>query len=139
MSTTTGNRPFAKAAKNFKRWTADDDTTLREMISKGKNSEQIARKLGRTRASVMGRKSFLGIEEKMTQARGSEMPYTSFARNKRVKGRVVIQDTVVEKPIPSNKPEIIPVQSIGTTIDSIIEKAKTMGLKIKISLESAED
>jgi hypothetical protein len=135
-------RVFATATKNFKRWTADDDDQLKTMIKRGKNSEQIARSLGRTRASIMGRKSFLGIEDKMTPARGSDMPYTSFARvERKKKGATPI---VVEKaPVLKNnlkeemQPELIK-STIGSTIDSIIEKAKTMGLKVKISLESED-
>lgn len=129
----TETRPFHKAPSQFKPWTKVDDQKLRTLIIDGKNSEEIAIALGRTRASVMGRKSFLGIKQKMAPARGSSMPYTAFAKEER---GTVVRETKVT---PSGEVHAAPVKStLGTTIDTLIKQSKDMGLKIKISFSSED-
>lgn len=133
MSKETTARPFHKAPAQFRPWTNVDDQKLRTMIVGGKNSEEIATALGRTRASVMGRKSFLGIKQKMAPARGSSMPYTAFAKEER--GTVIrtkapeVVEVIQSKPVKS---------TLGTTIDALIQQSKDMGLRIKISFTSED-
>jgi hypothetical protein len=135
MSKETTARPFHKAPAQFRPWTNVDDQKLKTMIVGGKNSEEIATALGRTRASVMGRKSFLGIKQKMAPARGSLMPYTAFAKEER--GTVVREAKVTIE--PTSEVHVAPSKStLGTTIDTLIQQSKDMGLRIKISFSSED-
>ncbi len=118
------------ATKNFQRWKKSEDDKLKSLIRGGCNSEEIALELGRTRASVMGRKSFLGIREKMTPARGSSMPYTSFARNRSLDEKKKVHTSSVAYDAP------LGTVSIGSSIDTVIARAKSMGLKVNITISS---
>lgn len=133
MSKETTARPFHKAPAQFRPWTNVDDQKLKTMIVGGKNSEEIATALGRTRASVMGRKSFLGIKQKMAPARGSSMPYTAFAKEERgtvIRAKVPeVVELIQSKPVKA---------TLGTTIDTLIQQSKDMGLRIKISFTSED-
>jgi hypothetical protein len=71
------------AARQHEPWTPAQDARLRKMIKDGKNSEEIAIELGRTRAAIMGRKQVIGITQKITAARGSKMPYTAYDKKRR--------------------------------------------------------
>jgi hypothetical protein len=71
-----------EALRQHERWTTAHDLKLKKMIKDGKNSAEIATELGRTRAAVMGRKTVLGISQKMTPARGSKMPYTAYDKTR---------------------------------------------------------
>jgi len=124
----TTPRPFHKAPSLFKRWTKKDDIQLRQMIKEGKNSEEIATALGRTRSSVMGRKSALGIKAKMVPARGSKMPYVSFERERRAE---TLKEEVV--PVESQKEKN---EKIGKNIDDLIEMAQSLGLSLSITITS---
>lgn len=124
------------ATKNFQRWKKSEDAKLKSLIREGRNSEEIALEMGRTRASIMGRKSYLGIREKMTPARGSSMPYTASSRNR---GSVTTNQSTLEFPetetkvvekIPSGK------KSLGNSLDEVITQAKAMGLKVNITISS---
>lgn len=121
------------ATKNFKRWSKSEDSKLKTMIVNGFNSEEIALELGRTRASIMGRKSFLGIEERLEPARGSKMPYTSFARNRHNDSNQAVMNfpEVIEKPVEKKEKS-----SLGSSLDEVIAKAKAMGLKVNITISS---
>lgn len=130
----TKDKPYHKAPRQFRSWTKADDNTLRSMVIGGKNSEQIATELGRTRAAVMGRKSWLGIKQKMTAARGSSMPYTGFGKEERsIKPTLTPTPVAVLERPKTAKPE---VKSLGSGIDQIIAQSKSMGLKITISISS---
>jgi hypothetical protein len=76
------SRLHHNAARQHERWTQAHDMKLKKMIRDGKNSEEIATELGRTRAAVMGRKAALGITQKMAPARGSKMPYTAYDKTR---------------------------------------------------------
>ncbi len=135
MSNSSTSRPYYKASSQFRPWTKIDDHMLIKMINEGKNSEQIAESLGRTRAAVMGRKSHLGVKQKMAPARGSKMPYTGFSKE----GRAKIEDILPE--IPTSAPIIETpraTSTLGSSIDEVLNKAKALGLKVKISI-STED
>ena len=125
------------ATKNFKRWSKSEDSKLKTMIVNGFNSEEIALEMGRTRASIMGRKSFLGIEEKMEPARGSRMPYTSFAKH-RTKNPAQTTLFPVAEVKEKERVTQAPPASIGNSIDEFIAKAKLMGLKVNITISSEE-
>jgi hypothetical protein len=122
------------ATKNFQRWKKSEDAKLKSMIREGRNSEEIALELGRTRASVMGRKSYLGIKDKMTPARGSSMPYTSFSKNRTNDStQATLEFPEVET---KTKPEKTTAKSLGSSLDEVISRAQSMGLKVNITISS---
>jgi hypothetical protein len=129
-------RPFHKAPAQFRPWTKVDDQKLKSLVINGKNSEEIATALGRTRASVMGRKSYLGIKQKMAPARGSSMPYTAFAKEERGSSKPTPAPAIVEVSTSASAP--IKKASLGSTIDTLIQQSKDMGLKLKISFSSED-
>ena len=150
-------RPFHNAPAIFKRWSKKDDATLRRMIKQGKNSEEIATELGRTRSSIMGRKSFLGIKTKMTPARGSKMPYVAFGRNRRSPEEMMMDDGLsfsndVElqpkskagRPAGSKNKETKVKQhketlTMGSHLDKLLEAAKKMGMTLEITIKSEKE
>lgn len=127
-------RPFHKAPSLFKRWTKKDDIQLRLMIKEGKNSEEIATALGRTRSSVMGRKSTLGIKTKMAAARGSKMPYVSFERERRAE--TLKKEEAPAVPMAKVETQKEKNEKIGKNIDRLIETAQSLGLSLTITITS---
>lgn len=141
------------AARQHQVWSPAQDTRLRKMIKDGKNSEEIATELGRTRAAVMNRKQVLGIKQKMAPARGSKMPYTAYDKkrttNTGVKNAPLMEEA---KPEPVDvKAEVKAIvhetksvlkdtgkkfKSIGNSIDMLFRKAKKQGLKVTITIDS---
>lgn len=85
------------AARQHERWTQAHDLKLKKMIRDGKNSEEIATELGRTRAAVMGRKTSLGIVQKMAPARGSKMPYTAYDKTRTTSADKIDLKAALEK------------------------------------------
>jgi hypothetical protein len=78
MATETGKRKKRlgrKPANYFKRWTPAEDKSLRDMVSAGRNTRQIARELGRSGPSIWGRKQFLGIEGRISSSPHGMSPY----------------------------------------------------------------
>lgn len=139
-------RPFHTAPAIFKRWSKKDDATLRRMIKQGKNSEEIATELGRTRSAIMGRKSFLGIKTKMVAARGSQMPYVSFGRNRRNPEemqedmvQVVTQPRAGRPAGAKNKKKETDTSTMGSHIDKLLEAAKKMGMTLEITIKSEKE
>ena len=147
-------RPFHNAPAIFKRWSKKDDATLRRMIKQGKNSEEIATELGRTRSSIMGRKSFLGIKTKMTPARGSKMPYVAFGRNRRSPEEMMMDEVLVEevqlqpkskagRPAGSKNKETVKQHretlTMGSHLDKLLEAAKKMGMTLEITIKSEKE
>ena len=139
-----------RPTSNFKRWTSEEDQILRDMVSRGKNSAQIAKFLGRTRVSIFARKSKLRIDDKMAPARGSEMPYThgTKTRNGNHKGRVKKKGEtlteirpVYQVPNPKNLSSQIQQShpnTLGSHLDALMASAKRSGIKVNISF-STED
>ena len=135
-----------RPTSNFKRWTSEEDTILREMIANGKNSAQIARTLGRTRVSIFARKAKLGINDRMAPARGSQMPYTqrSNTRNGNHKGRVKgsgaqREETLVEiAPVHQVKNPPRSQATLGSHLDALIATAKASGIKVNISFTTED-
>jgi transposase len=66
---------IGNAKNGYKRWTADEDTLLIELVHKGKTTDQISRKLKRTKPSVWTRKSQLEVEGRIKSSRtGKKYP-----------------------------------------------------------------
>jgi hypothetical protein len=135
-----------RPTSNFKRWTSEEDQILRDMISRGKNSAQIAKFLGRTRVSIFARKSKLGIDAKMSPARGSEMPYThgTKTRNGNHKGRVKGSGKSTPSftpPANTNRVNVTPRTSrasLGAHLDALMATAKQAGIKVSVSFTSED-
>ena len=135
------NETVFEAPSQFKAWTAIDDSTLRELVEAGHNSAEIAEALGRSRAAIACRKSHLGIDKRMTPARGTLMPYTSKSYKPVSKSEgFQISAPVVDK--ESKVATIVtppqPVPSIGHTVDTLVEQAKRHGIQLSITI-STED
>jgi len=122
--------------RNFQRWTETEDMNLRQLVETGHNSEEIARALGRTRASVLTRKSFLGITTRMEHARGATMPMVSFKRktsNTPYEDAAELQDRLEEAETANSDQN-----TLGQNIDTIVAQATAMGLRVKITLSNEE-
>ena len=113
---------LSESKNTFRRWSKKDDTTLRKMIKLGKNSEEIAIVLDRTRSAVVARKSVLGVKGRMMPAKGSQMPYVSFKRN--------------QKPQEVQPIEVMEEITLGQKIDDLLLTSKRMGISLKITVES---
>ena len=61
-----------KAPSNNASWTKKDDAILKEMASGKSTTDQIAVALGRTKASVWGRKSNLGVKDRLASSKGQK-------------------------------------------------------------------
>lgn len=73
-----------KPLPNFhhRAWTPDDDITLRSLLERGNDGETIAKILGRTRASIITRRSFLGNLPRMKRSpNGTAAPFSLHTRN----------------------------------------------------------
>ena len=73
-----------KPLPNFhhRAWTPDDDITLRSLLERGNDGETIAKILGRTRSSIITRRSFLGNLPRMKRSpNGTAAPFSLHARN----------------------------------------------------------
>jgi hypothetical protein len=156
------------AAKQHQLWTPTQDAKLRKMIKDGKNSEEIATELGRTRAAIMNRKQVLGIAQKLTPARGSKMPYTAYDKirtkntgvknsNPEVKAEsspVIMKEKSKEKSKPvevnidskkiakeakqATKEAIEKFKTIGKSVEKLFTNAKKNGLKVTITIGNEE-
>lgn len=128
--------------KQNKRWSHDDDETLRKMVRAGRDSVQISQHLGRTRASVSWRKSIIGVKESMTPAYGSKVPYVAFTRDRTkqpelpfsVEPHAVAEPMGFEKPDWTPRKEIItgPDNDIADQIKNLVNAGKSRGLSIAV-------
>jgi hypothetical protein len=117
----------------YRPWTKIEDNMLTKMVKEGKNSAQIAEALGRTRAAVSGRKSTLGITQRMAPATGSTMPYTSFSKEKRgfyVEPAIELDEKTYPIVVPEKTPTVRPLEDI---VLELIQTASALGLKAKVS------
>lgn len=72
-----------RPSSHFKRWTAAEDSTLKQMVEAGNNTRQIAKVMGRTGPSIWGRKQFLGIEDRISSSPHGTSPYNSRAGHRK--------------------------------------------------------
>jgi hypothetical protein len=129
-------RPFHKAPHLFKRWSKKDDAQLRSMIKEGKNSEEIATALGRTRWSILGRKSKLSIKPRIAPARGSKMPYFSFERKRKAEKEEAPTVLIAKAETQKEKTQKEKNEKIGKNIDRLIETAQSLGISFTITITS---
>jgi hypothetical protein len=63
-------------------WTPEDDITLRSLLERGNDGETISKILGRTRASIITRRSLLGNLPRMKRSpNGTAAPFSLHTRN----------------------------------------------------------
>jgi hypothetical protein len=144
------------------RWSSSEIRTLKQMVMEGKNSSQIAIALGRTRASVMGKKSSMDWGSKLRIHRGSNgstAPMTAGTKTRsksehnvhssETQSKLEFDDFTgtikkqlkadkkkafkkVEKAAKDNKK----TSDVGTLVSQLKAFAKQSGLKLKITFEN---
>lgn len=123
-----------KAPSNNALWTKKDDAILKEMASNKSTTAQIAIALGRTKASVWGRKSMLGIKGRLASSKGQNViaPTTLTSNNRRKTEAMV---TVKTKTKVSAEPRVVEKTNISMDFATLSKLAKQTGAKIVITFE----
>lgn len=123
-----------KAPSNNALWTKKDDAILKEMASNKSTTAQIAIALGRTKASVWGRKSMLGIKGRLASSKGQNViaPTTLTSNNRRKTEAMV---TVKTKTKVSEEPRVVEKTNISMDFATLSKLAKQTGAKIVITFE----
>lgn len=125
-----------KAPSNNALWTKKDDAILKEMASNKSTTAQIAIALGRTKASVWGRKSMLGIKGRLASSKGQTVvaPTTLTSNNRRSQEEMVKAKN--PKQVKSvSEPRVIEQKSISADFAALSALAKQTGAKIVITFE----
>lgn len=123
-----------KAPSNNALWTKKDDALLKEMASNRSTTAQIAIALGRTKASVWGRKSILGIKGRLASSKGQTVfaPTTLGTKNRKSTEAMV---TVKTKTNVSAEPRVVEKTNISMDFATLSRLAKESGAKIVITFE----
>jgi hypothetical protein len=121
-----------KAPSNNALWTKKDDAILKEMASNKSTTAQIAIALGRTKASVWGRKSILGIKGRLASSKGQSVfaPTTLGTKNRNTSATPV---TKVVKTVREAK--VVEKTNISMDFATLSKLAKESGAKIVITFE----
>jgi hypothetical protein len=125
-----------KAPSNNALWTKKDDAILKEMASNKSTTAQIAIALGRTKASVWGRKSMLGIKGRLASSKGQTVvaPTTLTSNNRRSQEEIVkVKNPKQVKSV--SEPRVIEQKSISADFAALSALAKQTGAKIVITFE----
>ena len=124
-----------QAPSNNKVWSKNDDTILKEMASKGSSTAQIAVALGRTKASVWGRKWGLGIKGRLASSKGTGISAPLTVTTKKRTSMGVNQSTRIKTTLKEKSPNrsANPIQSLD--FRTISRLAKESGAKIVITFE----
>lgn len=129
-------KPVNSAApSNNKLWTAAEDATLREMAEAKATTAKIAKALGRTKASIWGRKSMLGIKTRLSSSKGHNIsvPTTLSTKNRR---SLVTLKNPTKKVVRVNKVKTTPsFEKISSEFEMLSKIAKQTGAKIVITFE----
>jgi hypothetical protein len=123
-----------KAPSNNALWTKKDDSLLKEMASNKSTTAQIAIALGRTKASVWGRKSMLGIKGRLASSKGQNVfaPTTLGTKNRKSTEAMV---KVKAKTKVSAEPRVVEQTNISMDFATLSRLAKESGAKIVITFE----
>jgi hypothetical protein len=127
-----------KAPFNNASWTKKDDAILKEMASGKSTTDQIAVALGRTKASVWGRKSTLGVKDRLTSSKGQKniAPTTLSTKNRRWGTDPMIKTNKPTRLIKTvSEPRVIEQANISIDFASLSRLAKQTGAKIVITFE----
>ena len=130
----TKNPVNPKAPSNNALWTKKDDAILKEMASNKSTTAQIAVSLGRTKSSVWGRKSMLGIKGRLASSKGQSLfaPTTLGTKNRKIPEAMV---TIKAKTRVSPEPRVVEQSNISMDFASLSKLAKESGAKIVITFE----
>jgi arginine decarboxylase-like protein len=121
-----------KAPSNNALWTKKDDAMLKEMASNKSTTAQIAIALGRTKASVWGRKSMLGIKARLSSSKGQNVfAPTTLSTKKRSASATPV--TKVVKTVREAK--VVEQANISMDFATLSRLAKESGAKIVITFE----
>lgn len=123
------------APSNNKRWTKNDDQILRQMVKEKATTAQVAIVLGRTKSSVWGRKSFLGLDGRLSSSKGKGVtaPTTLRTQTRSESVAPVIKTKRGRKPSVTATPTQATVQSLDFA--TLSRMAKASGAKIVITFE----
>lgn len=116
---------------NNKRWTAKDDLILRQMVKDKANTAQVAIVLGRTKSSIWGRKSFLGLDERLSSSKGKNISAPTTLRSVERKS----QSVKIQKPESKRVVAQLPSELKDLDLQDIARLAKKSGAKIVITFE----
>ncbi len=123
------------APSNNKIWSKNDDAILKDMASKGSSTAQIAVALGRTKASVWGRKYGLGIKKRLASSKGTGIsaPVTITSKTRRsVQG---VKPVAIKQTLKTESPKRS-AQNLGSLdFQTLSRLAKESGAKIVITFE----
>jgi len=135
-----------QAPSNNKTWTKDDLNILQSLAAKGSSTAEIAKILGRTKASIWCRKSTMGIKGRLTSSKGSGIvaPTTVSTKVRGGKKKIKIEAPKLEAkkketPMASSAPT--PAKQTTVYADAVqglkdLKKlAEITGAKIVITLE----
>jgi hypothetical protein len=134
----TKNPVNPKAPSNNALWTKKDDAILEEMASSKSTTTQIAIALGRTKASIWGRKNTLGIKGRLASSKGQALfaPTTLGTKNRRWGSDSMVQPNKSTKSTKTvNKPRVVEQTNIPMDFASLSKLAKQTGAKIVITFE----
>jgi hypothetical protein len=134
----TKNPVNPKAPSNNASWTKKDDAILKEMASGKSTTDQIAVALGRTKASVWGRKSTLGVKGRLASSKGQKniAPTTLSTKNRRWGADPMVKTKKVNKQIKAvNEPRVVEQTNISIDFAALSKLAKQTGAKIVITFE----
>lgn len=128
-----------KAPSNNKTWTKNDDLILKEMATSGSSTAQIAIALGRTKASVWGRKWTLGIKGRLASSKGTGITApVSIGTKKRREATVVNKSTGevrIKTTLKEKSPKRSALKSGDLNFQTLSRLAKESGAKIVITFE----
>lgn len=126
-----------KAPSNNAVWTKKDDAILNEMASNKSTTAQIAIALGRTKASIWGRKSMLGIKGRLSSSKGQNVfaPTTLGTKTRRESGSMVQTKKSTKSPKYVSEPRVVEQTNISMDFASLSKLAKQTGAKIVITFE----
>jgi hypothetical protein len=135
-------KPVNSAApSNNKVWTAQEDAILTEMAQSKSTTAKIAMVLGRTKASIWGRKSMLGIKSRLSSSKGQNIsvPTTLTTKNRRPKAAMDNPQTNVvkvgAKAAKMKMPKMGKTAKMSAEFEMLSKLAKQTGAKIVITFE----
>lgn len=155
----------SKLQNHNSRWSSTEISTLKSMVLAGKNSSQIAKALGRTRASVMGKKASMkwGSDARIVRGKNTthgDAPMTigTKKRSKHVSNHNFYGEQAkmeFDKQIQESKKQLKAekikaiakvakakveskksTEDIGALVSQLKSFAKESGLKMKITFEN---
>ena len=124
-----------KAPSNNKTWTKNDDRMLKEMATSGSSTAQIAIALGRTKASVWGRKWGLGIKGRLASSKGTGIAAPVSITTKKRGNSPVVKVENIKTTIKEKSPKRSALKSNDLDFQALSRLAKESGAKIVITFE----